>query len=576
MTFAEASRLLRTVRHLRPSQIVWRVRYRYRRQRRWSCSAPGESYSVRRDLPDVPLFDHGERVDLDALLRRDEFCHRHHCRPFPADWCLGRQDTARLWVLALHEHGWALDLARAAVGGGPDSAAALEFLVRKLSDWIDRCDIDQLGTRELAWNGYAIATRLGSWARVYHLLHGQGSEQWRALEPRFLHSFWRQAEFLSQHIEWDLRGNHLIRDAVGLAWAGRFFDVDQPRRWLEAATSLAVGQANEQVLSDGGHFERTPMYHLHVMEDLLTLALLLEDADAAAILRGTWSRMADAVRRMCHPDGRIALLNDSAFNGASRPGRLLDLGDQRLRLSIDSSPPRGGSVLQAFGLVAWHGDPWTIFFDIGPVGVSYQPGHAHADSLTIEASYRGERLFVDPGTYAYDLDERRRYDRSTEAHNTVCINGTDSSEVWHIFRVGRRARPLDVEVATSQNDLSASASHSGYDHLPGRPRHRRTVGVVADGLFRISDQITGYGRARVSGGLLLAPGWKAELHGRGWRVTHGGLCVEIRVSAIGLSLATEQRRYHPEYGTEELSHRLCWTGEVDLPCAIDVLVSPQS
>ena len=37
-------------------------------------------------------------------------------------------------------------------------------------------------------------------------------------------------------------------------------------------------------------------------------------------------------------------------------------------------------------------------------------------------------------------DERRRYDRSTAAHNTVSIDGTDSSEVWQIFRVGRRAK----------------------------------------------------------------------------------------------------------------------------------------
>ncbi len=56
-------------------------------------------------------------------------------------------------------------------------------------------------------------------------------------------SLWRQAGFLSNHIEWDLRGNHLVRDALGLACAARFLpDAPDARTWLGQAAEIAESQ----------------------------------------------------------------------------------------------------------------------------------------------------------------------------------------------------------------------------------------------------------------------------------------------------------------------------------------------
>src|SRR5262249_46848573 len=158
--------------------------------------------------------------------------------------------------------------------------------------WITRCALGTAGARDLAWNAYAIATRLTWWIRCYQRL-GSRWREWGEFERGFLASLWLQAGYLRDHLEWDLRANHLMRDAFGLAWVGRFFDESQAREWLKMATRLAVEQAAEQVLCDGGYFERSPMYHLHVMEDLLSLSLLVEDAEARDRLRDAWRRMAE-------------------------------------------------------------------------------------------------------------------------------------------------------------------------------------------------------------------------------------------------------------------------------------------
>jgi uncharacterized heparinase superfamily protein len=567
----------RTVRHTRLSQLLWRIRYQLERRRkvgphlaarwRWPGRRPPR---LREDFPDLPVM-HNTRNSTETVaeLARGEFRllnHPHSLGHESPDWRLGAVTAERLWTITLHYHAWAYDLARAAMkGANAEEAAALFY--HYLSDWLSRCTLEAPGARELAWNAYAIATRLTWWIRCYQLL-GTRWRDWGPFEYDFLASLWQQAAYLRDHLEWDLRGNHLMRDAVGLAWAGRFFDEDRAHEWLTTATRLAIEQVEEQILPDGSHFERSPMYHLHVMEDVLSLALLVEDPQARDRLREAWQRMAEFLTWLRHPDGDIALFNDGGLLGAPIVTGMLRAGE-RIDVTIDPTPRRGGAFFPDTGLVVWHGDPWTIFFDVGPIGPDYQPGHAHADTLSIECSFQGRRLFVDAGTFAYDRDERRFYDRSTTAHNTVCIDSQNSSEVWHIFRVGRRAYPRDVKVTFAQGGLQATASHTGYDHLPGQPRPTRRLVVETDRKLIITDNVEGRHRHRLDGGFLLAPGWTATPAADGWTLQNGEINVRLSVqSTEELQRYEERRPYHPNYGCAVECTRLSWRLEGDLPAQV--------
>jgi uncharacterized heparinase superfamily protein len=316
------------------------------------------------------------------------------------------------------------------------------------------------------------------------------------------------------------------------------------------------------------------MYHLHALGDILALALLVPGENARQELRRLWRQMAEPAAWLRHPDGGIPLFNDAALNGAGAPGALLQCGE-RLGVSIDLAPRRGGRHFDALGMVVWHGDPWSVFFDVGPIGADYQPGHAHADTLSVECSYRGQRLVVDPGTLHYDHDERRRQDRGTAAHNTVTVDGQDSSEVWHIFRVGRRAYPRAVEVACSGSGVTARAAHTGFDHLPGRPRHTRQLQLEGEGV-RLVDRVEGERAHRVQGGFLLGPGWTATPAPSGWVLTRQGASVRVRVqSPQPLALSLEMRPYHPMFGVEIVVPRLCWEAVGALPLSVTTSMAGQ-
>jgi uncharacterized heparinase superfamily protein len=342
---------------------------------------------------------------------------------------------------------------------------------------------------------------------------------------------------------------------------------------LATATTLAAEQAREQILTDGGHFERSPMYHMHVMEDLLSLTILLNDPDVCMELRDTWRRMSEYLIWLRHPDGGIPLFNDSAIDLGADANRLIQLG-KHIAVAHDASLPKGGRYFADSGMAVWHGDPWTVFVDVGPVGPDYQPGHAHADTLTLECSYFDQRLFVDPGTYAYDNNEMRRYDRSTSAHNTVCIDNTSSSEVWHIFRVGRRAYPTDVDVDISGSAMQVAASHNGYNHLPGRPRHSRRIVVGDHDNLDIHDCVDGRGCHLVQCSYLVAPAWTVSSTNSGWLLKSGSHVVRITVqSAQKLEMSQQQRAYHPEFGHEIQTSSLTWRYEGLLPLEARVTVS---
>ena len=584
MTFDRLLRRLRTGRHLRLSQVAWRLRYLLERKlpvRSTSWSRPAHRPAMLRpDFPSIPvvkLHESGNRVVEKLALGRLQLLNREeHFGPEGLDWRLGPRASQRLWTITLHYHRWLYPLAEVAASGSGEAQEAFRLFERFVSDWLAHCDLERPGARDLAWNAYAIATRISWWIRSYRLIPRSLWDHAPEFERAFLDSLWKQAAYLKGHLEYDLLGNHLLRDAVGLAWAGRFFDASEAQQWLGTATQIALSQAEEQVLPDGGHIERSPMYHLHVMEDFLSLGQLLEDGPARSAMRQAWERMAECSVWLSHPDGNIPLLNDAALNGSCTPEEMASQG-MLLGWSADMPAQRGGKLFPHLGLFIWHGDPWTIFFDVGPIGVDYQAGHGHADTLAIEASFRGQRLWVDPGTWAYDLDDRRQYDRSTAAHNTVCVDQCDSSEVWHIFRCGRRAYPTDVRVTIDEGGFSVSAGHDGYRHLSGGPHPRRDVTLHPDQRLVITDRCDGRGTHRLSGGWLLAPGWSAIPCDGGWRVHRpesGALKIRI-FGPPGLKLHQSPRWYHPEFGKELVTTRLEWTVETELPAEITTVQEPE-
>ena len=239
-------------------------------------------------------------------------------------------------------------------------------------------------------------------------------------------------------------------------------------------------ETEEQILSDGGQFERSPMYHALALEDVLDLinicrAYLDSLTPLGTSLLTLWeessTRMRAWLHAMSHPDGDLAFFNDTALGIAPHRDEL-EYYSRRLDLPQRPSLVRCTWLVES-GYARLEQPNAVLICDMAPIGPDYLPGHAHADTLSFEFSLFGTRTFVNSGTSVYGVCAERLYQRGTAAHSTVVVAGTNSSDVWSSFRVGARARPRGARVESQGATLMAECAHDGYRSLKGRPIHHR-------------------------------------------------------------------------------------------------------
>jgi uncharacterized heparinase superfamily protein len=572
---------MRTLAHLRPSQVFWRAWYMLERSlpARMAAAAyarrpPELSPAPPATVPAPPHSPWGETELNEIAQGLFRFLHEQRSLGrHTLNWHLGPIRRGRLWVANLHYHEWAYRLAEASLSGERFAPQAFELFHKYVGDWIAQCPATARGARHLAWNPYVIATRLGWWARALWLLRKTHQQIEPALEQAMLRSAFQQSKYLAQHIEWDTCGNHLLRNALGLAWASRLIERPEASRWRARAERIASREMPRQFLSDGGHYERTAMYHATVLHDLIMLGALLPELPCNDLLRSIVQRGLEWLDWMRHPDGDICLFNDAALGLASSTAYLCKAA-ATIGCAVTETSPTGLRWFRDTGIVAWQGRPWTIFFDAGEVGPPEQPGHAHADTLSIEASLNGHRLFVDTGVLHYDPTAERDYERATAAHNTVCVDGENSSEVWGLFRVGRMAHVVRCRAEQARGGFAAEAEHNGYRFLFGAPRHARRLELQADHTLTITDRITGRGEHTIEGGLLLGSGWEARATTQGWLVQGPGGQIRIRVAgAPAPELELQPRPYYPTFGIQRAATRLIWRVRAALPVEFAVTVT---
>ncbi len=318
-----------------------------------------------------------------------------------------------------------------------------------------------------AWHPYPLSTRVGNWIAAITLLPELAS-------PELSRSLWRQLERLRANVEDDVLGNHVIRNVRALVLGGTSFGAaDVTRRGIE----LLRRELPEQVLRDGGHYERSPSYHLVVLRDLLEIH---------AASPHSW--LADAIERMrifaaalARPDGAPALFNDGT----------IDAPQLELPAAAD-----GLSVFGDSGFVVVREGPLWLAFRCGVPAPDFLPAHAHADALSFQLWWRGRPVLVDPGTFTYEPGADRDWFRSTRAHSTVCVDGRNQFRPWGAFRSG----PLPKVSLRYAREQAVEASVV----LPGRVRHVRRIEWAGDEVW-VYDQLEGKGRHRVESRLVWAP-----------------------------------------------------------------------
>lgn len=353
-------------------------------------------------------------------------------------------------------------------------------------DWLDHAPRDP---RSICWSPFAVAQRVLRWTR---LIRGPW---WDEIQDdpaftRLLRELYAQCRFLVRRQEHELRGNHLLKTALALYAGGRFFEGAEPDRWLRQSRRIIRDELRAQILDDGGHYERSPMYHLMVLVDVVDAFNITPAGDPfAEQLRRPIKWLYQFADSCSHGDGEIPLFNDSVMDQVPCRSDVLRHAEQ----ACDVRPTGARLDFVAhphFGLFRLGDRRSCLWLDAGETRPPFLLGHTHADTGSFELSVGSHRIICDSGVHSYQDPRRRAWDRSTLAHSTVSIAGESSSDCWGRFRVARRARVRSLAWSDQGTEQCVTLRHDGFRHLPAAPWHERTVEFRA-GVYTIRDRVGG-------------------------------------------------------------------------------------
>jgi len=379
-------------------------------------------------------------------------------------------------------------------------------------------DIATRGSFNAFWFPYAASHRLlslGSGLVVARTRGRISAETDRAL-ANFLAL---NAAFVLDTIEHELCNNHLERNLAGLCLYFTYVAAIPPRLAHRIEADIAY-LLSKTLLADGTQVERSPMYQGLTM---VSLRVMAEAPFLSDGLRAELQRYAAASRQafatLCHPDGKVALFNDS-WHG-------------EIPTWHGPPAPNGRTVLLQGGYARLSQDGDVCLFDAGPLGPQWNPGHGHSDFLSLEISLRGMRLIVDPGTSRYNTGPDRSRERSAAAHNGPVWEGHEPIEFFGSFKVGRLRAARMIDPKLLPEDTIAGV----FNPVPGWVG--RIVRQIPGQGWTVGDVWQGNASACVRW-LIPAP-WTVRPTGEGFVFDHGPTGSVAYLQIAGASTITVER-----------------------------------
>jgi len=444
------------------------------------------------------------------------------------DWAVARYGALVAYHLHQHEYARLADWT-------PSARAAL------ILDWIGRHESG------VGWDPHPISLRSICWGK---LLTTPGALETDAtVREAMLRSLADQIETLAAGLEVRLQANHLLSNLIAVVFGGLLMDGSSSASWRGHADAL-LEEIDRQIRPDGGHEERSPMYHSLLLENLLDLANLAQAAPERAPdglvegLQSAATRMLEALDLYTHPDGRIALFADSALDIAADPAQLRGYAT-RLGMTAPREPVSG--ALPQTGYFRLRADEFDLIASVAGPAPRHQPGHAHCDALSFELCVGSERLVTDTGLFEYLPGERRQLARRTASHSTLEFDGREQAEIWAAHRVGGRP-----EVGLSAWDASGAAEAMCRGWARGAPLHRRFYSVEASGVS-VVDRVEGRCR-NVCSRLHIDPAWQVELQplrAIATRTTPDGAALRVEIDLPeAFEWSVERGAYYPTFGVE--------------------------
>lgn len=428
----------------------------------------------------------------------------------PFSW--NNKNWSRLWQFNLHYFDWSKDLINSLIEG-KYLKISLYSMGLLIDEWIN----SNPPLKGDGWHSYTISLRCRNWVWIFRCIPELAT-------PKRIESLWEQFQWLYLNTESANGGNHLLENLISLLITSLQFDNEKSIQIYHWALKELRLELKEQILDDGGHFERSAAYHFLILDRLIELACVIEIIKnqrikwlELSIYKMTiWSKKVrannkilppfnDSVKDICpdiekvlnfaecflygkfykFKDIRMMLLkhidldlNNFKFNKIKIPSmKLIDL------------PFTGWSILRL-------NKHWEFSFKNGISGPRYLPAHSHSDLLSFNLYYDSTPIFIETGTSIYESGEIRSFERSGKAHNVLQLaklnqkgkfDWVEPVQVWNSFRAARKSSLIIRKVEEiNTNEFCLLAGHNGFNSIGVDYKRKINLKLISKNLIKIS------------------------------------------------------------------------------------------
>jgi hypothetical protein len=489
-----------------------------------------------------------DRTKADAIGRNHLV---HQDLPEDIDWKADPHGDPE-WAYCLNRHEFLTELGRAYWYTGDDKYTLA--WKRILGDWIKKNPMPDLEwmlnvdgetsrkhfMQQGTWRPLTLGIRMYTSfvPCFYHFLHSP------EFTPGFLitmltsmveHARHTRLYYTRHKSYFDVSPNWGLMESNGLAHMGILFpEFREANDWRCEAMSRFEEQIRMQLCEEGMQVERASGYHLvctFCFVQILDLALR-NNVRVSDTYKQNAEKMIDFVVRIMKPHGVYPMLKDAdesdVFGERASYGlcedinnlnMLEDHNDLRWVLKAGArlfsrpdmlwiathgaqgeKPTVGSVAMPDSGFctmrTGWDDDDLYCVYTCGELGVMDQSCvHGNADALSVDISGYGETLLIDPGRYIYEGPWRVWF-KSTSAHNTITVDGHDSSELADEWMFKTKAKStLHAWSSTNTFDY-VDGSHDGFERLADPVTHRRKIVFMKPAFWLVVDELSAQGQHR--------------------------------------------------------------------------------
>lgn len=361
----------------------------------------------------------------------------------------------------------------------------LELLDKHLNEWIE----ENKYLKGINWaSPMEIALRAYQWIIVLHILEEVEATN---LKMKIANSIITSIKYVMNNLSlYSSANNHLILEAAISSIIGLAFRDVYKQNWFEKGYQILSKELKNQFHSDGVNKEQALHYQGFVTDIMLQYNSIIKKLKYECIEEELIKKSVEFIASLNadklyidfgdSDDAKILTLSLQKYNYyhyilsfASLYYKIKYVEDYKKypeinffledSFKLDSLINKVYNLFDKGGYAVINNENDILVFDFGELGFGSLAAHGHADALMLNYYSNGNPIFIDSGTYIYNVKrEKRNYYRSTEAHNTLCYNNKNQSEIKGPFLWGKKSNSKLLNTSEDDNKIIIEAQNDGY------------------------------------------------------------------------------------------------------------------